>query len=690
MAFNRSRQLLLPPLILSLLAACGGSHDIESNPIDKSPIIYAVSLVGGTEDNATKVGEGVQEVSVLVTFPDGGSPRAFTLFADIAGDPGDLSTGRFAVPVAESASSVSIPVSLVDDTSVELDENFTVALSSSDEKFEGSSMTYTIVDNDTPYTVTLQDQTASEPDTGTLNVNVEVTIDRAAESELSLDFTEALNGLDRADFVPLPSTTLVIPEGATSAIIPVTVLGDDIDEADGNLTFEFRTASNLKFAGNKRTAKITLLDFEDAPEVSFEVADQTVSERAGSVRVRLVSNLASERVISVMPTATGTASRNRDYTVPTGFASFDIQPGQQATTVDIGIVNDADPEGNETIIFDLAPPNYGTLGTAKRHTLTILGNTGLNDTGVTSKIGTATTHPLQDADVGRDSIAGKAAFAFTKIDYDGNPLVSNAPAGSYACVRDSVTGLTWEAKQRNIDTTTGEEVAFKAATTDPDFDIDADGVADVNTQPAIGGEDWRAWNALYTWYSTSDATNGSVRGTTGEYTGMSVTTAPGPQSNYCGYRPIAESGRVEAARTKYQQCLEAQAAGTPTAPGPASCTMPAIDDGQAIDGRVHAANCNTDSYKSEMVFLNVCGRTGWRTPTIEELRGISSYQDQKQGINFALFMPFAPPGTNMQLWSGDTVPAGTEQGQTYCLDAATGVVLSCAKNVLHSLLMVSE
>jgi len=134
------------------------------------------------------------------------------------------------VPVAESASSVSIPVSLVDDTSVELDENFTVALSSSDEKFEGSSMTYTIVDNDTPYTVTLQDQTASEPDTGTLNVNVEVTIDRAAESELSLDFTEALNGLDRADFVPLPSTTLVIPEGATSAIIPVTVLGDDIDE----------------------------------------------------------------------------------------------------------------------------------------------------------------------------------------------------------------------------------------------------------------------------------------------------------------------------------------------------------------------------------------------------------------------------------------------------------------------------
>ena len=55
----------------------------------------------------------------------------------------------------------------------------------------------------------------------------------------------------------------------------------------------------------------------------------------------------------------------------------------------------------------------------------------------------------QDCSHGRDATHnddwdGHAGFSFTKLDRNGNPLP--AAATSWSCVRDNVTGLTWEVK----------------------------------------------------------------------------------------------------------------------------------------------------------------------------------------------------------------------------------------------------
>ncbi len=88
----------------------------------------------------------------------------------------------------------------------------------------------------------------------------------------------------------------------------------------------------------------------------------------------------------------------------------------------------------------------------------------LNDTGLASLTGcadqlneglacvdTATTHPRQDADLGRDADGvlndnsdGSLGFSFTKIDASGAQLAAAAP--SWDCVLDNVTGLIWEVK----------------------------------------------------------------------------------------------------------------------------------------------------------------------------------------------------------------------------------------------------
>ena len=151
-----------------------------------------------------------------------------------------------------------------------------------------------------------------------------------------------------------------------------------------------------------------------------------------------------------------------------------------------------------------------------------------NDTGITTcsdetRNGLAcpvTGYPGQDAESGRDlthndDSDGHAGFSFTKLGPSGNPLPASAPV--WSCVRDNVTGLTWEAKTDdgglhderwtytwyNSDETTnggsagvaeGGDICryrygnccFKLARCDTEKFV-----ADVNAQGLCGAHDWR-------------------------------------------------------------------------------------------------------------------------------------------------------------------------------------------------------
>jgi hypothetical protein len=126
-----------------------------------------------------------------------------------------------------------------------------------------------------------------------------------------------------------------------------------------------------------------------------------------------------------------------------------------------------------------------------------------------------TGYPGQDAQYGRDQTAnndsdGHAGFSFTKLDANGNALP--ASAGSWSCVRDNVTGLTWEVKTDdgglrdqdwtyswyNPDTATNGGSAgyadygnncFNTARCDTDKFV-----ADVKAQGLCGASDWRLPN----------------------------------------------------------------------------------------------------------------------------------------------------------------------------------------------------
>ena len=90
-------------------------------------------------------------------------------------------------------------------------------------------------------------------------------------------------------------------------------------------------------------------------------------------------------------------------------------------------------------------------------TFTSVASSKLNDTGITTCSNASQNglscpvagFPNQDAQVGRDKTAnndsdGHAGFSFTKISNTGAAL--SASASSWNCVKDNVTGLTWEVK----------------------------------------------------------------------------------------------------------------------------------------------------------------------------------------------------------------------------------------------------
>lgn len=115
----------------------------------------------------------------------------------------------------------------------------------------------------------------------------------------------------------------------------------------------------------------------------------------------------------------------------------------------VSAIGSAQADCNIDTIFKNGMEAYSVPGTL----------TKLNDTGITWSGDVPSGNSLscdnasipddQDCNQGRDFIHdddsdGHAGFSFTKLDANGNNLP--ASASSWTCVKDNVTGLTWEVK----------------------------------------------------------------------------------------------------------------------------------------------------------------------------------------------------------------------------------------------------
>lgn len=138
------------------------------------------------------------------------------------------------VTLPAGATSVTVDVPVLGDLTQEGDETFDVSLSEPDGAVLGTTTTATatIIDDDQP-TVFVSDSQVKEPNKGERTTRLTVELLEASIDDVVVTLSTAdFDAVAGEDYVALDGVEVVIPAGKRKATLDVTVLADDLEEAD--------------------------------------------------------------------------------------------------------------------------------------------------------------------------------------------------------------------------------------------------------------------------------------------------------------------------------------------------------------------------------------------------------------------------------------------------------------------------
>ncbi|MFM7740607.1 MAG: Calx-beta domain-containing protein, partial [Planctomycetota bacterium] len=263
-------------------------------------------------------------------------------------------TGTATIPAGST--SVTIPVVINGDTTVETDETFTLNLSniSSNATFARATATGTIKNDDVPPpTVSVADVSRTEGNSGTSNMVFTVSISAATTAPVTFTYATADGTATAGSDYVAATGTATIPAGSTSVAVNVSINGDTTIENDETLTLNLSNLSaNATFA--RATATGTIVNDDFPPSIS--VADVSLNEgNSGTSNMVFTVVLSAAQALPVTfsyATANGTATAGSDYVAATGTAT--IPAGSTSVAIPVVINGDTTIEPNETLTLTLS------------------------------------------------------------------------------------------------------------------------------------------------------------------------------------------------------------------------------------------------------------------------------------------------------------------------------------------------
>lgn len=268
---------------------------------------------------------------------------------------------------APGATNQAVNVRVLEDTLVELDEQFQVVLTNGVDTVPGPPVTVTLRDNDLP-TVRLAAErfTVNE---GAGQARLGVVLSAATGWAVSVGWA-ATNGTAIAglDYVAM-SGRLEFAPGQTQQELVIPVLDDALDEPTETVEVRLFNPTNAVLVAPAQ-AVLEILD-NDPPTVNFSAAAYTVNEGAGSVTLPVTLSKPSPQTVFVdYATVGGTAAPGQDYVAAAGTLVF--APGQTNRPVVLTLLNDAVAEPPETIEVQLSGLVNGLPGARLRATVTVV------------------------------------------------------------------------------------------------------------------------------------------------------------------------------------------------------------------------------------------------------------------------------------------------------------------------------
>lgn len=274
---------------------------------------------------------------------------------------------------APGTTSQNVSLSINNDTLDEADETVVITLSSPTNGVLGpvSSTTCTILDDDPTPAIAFGAATSSTSESGT--PSIPVVLSAASGRTVTVGYAVGAGGTATGggtDYT-ITGNTLTFPAGTTSVNIPITLNNDTLDEPDETvpITLSGPVGATL---GTPSTHTLTIQDDDPAPTIQFQAASSSGSESVTAASITVTMSNASASNVTVSYSVTGGTATTADYAGGTGTITFTA--GQTSRPLSFSVVNDGLSENDETIVFTLASPSGGTLGTQTTHTYTITDN----------------------------------------------------------------------------------------------------------------------------------------------------------------------------------------------------------------------------------------------------------------------------------------------------------------------------
>ncbi|MCB0420814.1 MAG: hypothetical protein KDD61_07450 [Bdellovibrionales bacterium] len=199
------------------------------------------------------------------------------------------------------------------------------------------------------------------------NFNLEEPAKNSYEVHWSVNYIDS----DSDDLIAI-SGFVVVEIGDTSFTISIPTQDDSSFEANEKFNLVL-TKINGKVT-NQIVAKGTIENDDPTPTVSFQNAAQTKLESAGAATALIILGNVSGLDVTLPYTVSGTANGS-DHDLVSG--TVVIPAGDLAAGLTLSILNDVNPEVDETIIITLGTPTNGQLGVQTTHTITIQDNDGV-------------------------------------------------------------------------------------------------------------------------------------------------------------------------------------------------------------------------------------------------------------------------------------------------------------------------
>jgi len=315
------------------------------------------SIWGGAGGGTVDEGAGFVTYTIVRT---GGTAAATIEFATAGGTAtagSDYTAVHQTLSFAAGETRKVVTVAINDDANAEVNETILGVLSNASSGSIGDASTNVIIlDNDhSVWSVA----NAGNVDEGAGFLTYTVTRTGATAAATIQFATTSGTATAGSDYTGVTGQTLSFAAGETSKTIKVAVIDDASAEGNENVVARISNASSGFI--NTATSSATILDNDQS---LWTVASAANADEGSSFLIYTITRTGATNTAATIQFATtgGTATAGSDYTAVSQTLSF--AAGETGKTVLVALVDDAQPEGSETVISTISSASTGGIATA--------------------------------------------------------------------------------------------------------------------------------------------------------------------------------------------------------------------------------------------------------------------------------------------------------------------------------------